>query len=46
MLSNIISINDGLYKVAVGKYNRSYTVIDNDFTQILDVSDKYKNKIL
>jgi len=38
MLSNIISINDGLYRIAVGKYNRNYTVIDNDFTQIMDVS--------
>jgi hypothetical protein len=38
MLSNILSINDGSYKVAVGKYTSDYTVIDNEFTQIIDVS--------
>jgi len=37
MLSKKISINDGLYKIAVGKYDRNFTVIDNDFTQIIDV---------
>jgi len=46
MLSNIISINDGLYKIAVGKYNRDLTLIDNDFTQIMDVSYKRKSRIL
>jgi len=38
MSSNRIPINDGSYKVAVGKYTRNYTVIDNEFTQIMDVS--------
>jgi len=37
-ISNRISVNDGLYKIAVGKYARDLTVIDNDFTQILNVS--------
>ncbi|XP_026815140.1 modular serine protease-like isoform X2 [Rhopalosiphum maidis] len=41
MLSNRISINNGLYRIAVGKYYRNYTVIDNDFTQILDVETIY-----
>jgi hypothetical protein len=38
MLSKRLSINDGLYKIAVGKYDRDYSVIDNEFTQIIDVS--------
>ena len=38
MISNRISINDGLYRIAVGKYDRDFTVIDNDFTQIMNVS--------
>ncbi|CAI6346657.1 unnamed protein product [Macrosiphum euphorbiae] len=37
MLSNRISINDGLYKIAVGKYARDFSIIDNDFTQIINV---------
>ncbi|KAF0762508.1 Uncharacterized protein FWK35_00006322 [Aphis craccivora] len=41
MISNIISINDDLYKIAVGKYNRDLTVIDNDFTQIMNVQTIY-----
>ncbi|XP_060836525.1 modular serine protease-like isoform X2 [Rhopalosiphum padi] len=41
MLSNRISINNGLYRIAVGKYYRNYTVIDNDFTQIMDVETIY-----
>jgi len=44
MMSNIISINDGLYRIAAEKYNRDLTVVD--FTQIMDVSYKCKNKIL
>lgn len=36
MLSNII-INDSRYKIAVGKYKRDFTVIDNQFTQIMNV---------
>jgi len=38
MLSKRISVLDGLYKIGVGKYNRDLTVIDNEFTQIMDVS--------
>jgi len=38
MISNRISVNNNLYKIAVGKYDRNFTVIDNDFTEILDVS--------
>ncbi|XP_026815136.1 uncharacterized protein LOC113555042 isoform X2 [Rhopalosiphum maidis] len=41
MLSNRISINNGLYRIAVGKYDRNYTVIDNDFTQIMNVETIY-----
>jgi len=37
MKLNRVSINS-VYKIAVGKYNRDLTVIDNDFTQIMDVS--------
>ncbi|XP_016655958.1 modular serine protease isoform X2 [Acyrthosiphon pisum] len=37
MLSSNISINDSLYKIAVGKYDRNFTIIDNDFTQIMNV---------
>ncbi|XP_016661871.1 limulus clotting factor C isoform X2 [Acyrthosiphon pisum] len=37
MLSNNISINDGQYKIAVGKYDRNFEIIDNDFTQIINV---------
>ena len=38
MIFNRISVNDGLYKIAIGKYDRDITVIDNDFTKIIDVS--------
>ncbi|XP_029344850.1 modular serine protease-like [Acyrthosiphon pisum] len=41
MLSKIISINDGLFKIAVGKYDRNFTTIDNDFTQIINVKIIY-----
>jgi len=41
MVSNTISVNDGLYKIAVGKYARDFTVIDNKFTNIMDVSYNY-----
>ncbi|XP_022162710.1 uncharacterized protein LOC111028389 isoform X2 [Myzus persicae] len=37
MSSKTISINDGQYKVAVGKYDRNISIIDNDFTQIINV---------
>ncbi|XP_060840495.1 uncharacterized protein LOC132921475 [Rhopalosiphum padi] len=39
--SKKISINDGSYKVAVGKYDRDITIIDNDFTRIMDVDIIY-----
>ncbi|XP_029342388.1 uncharacterized protein LOC115033024 isoform X1 [Acyrthosiphon pisum] len=44
MLSRKISINDGLYKIAVGKYARNFTVIDNDFTQIINVETVHLNE--
>ncbi|XP_016655839.1 limulus clotting factor C-like isoform X2 [Acyrthosiphon pisum] len=37
MLSKKISITDDLYKIAVGKYDRNFTIIDNEFTQIINV---------
>ncbi|CAI6368302.1 unnamed protein product [Macrosiphum euphorbiae] len=37
MLSKNISITDGLYKIAIGKYDRNLTVIDNEFTEIKNV---------
>ncbi|XP_060840496.1 uncharacterized protein LOC132921476 isoform X1 [Rhopalosiphum padi] len=43
ILSNKISINDDSYKVAVGKYDRNFTVIDNDFTRIMNVEIIYLN---
>lgn len=39
-LENRILINDGQYKIAVGKYKRDFSVIDNEFTQIIDVRTK------
>jgi len=36
--SNTISISDGLYKIAVGKYDRNFSIIDNQFTKIINVS--------
>ncbi|XP_060881629.1 uncharacterized protein LOC132953090 [Metopolophium dirhodum] len=41
MLSKILSINDGLFKIAVGKYDRNFTTIDNDFTQMINVKIVY-----
>ncbi|XP_003244613.1 venom prothrombin activator notecarin-D2 [Acyrthosiphon pisum] len=41
MLSNRISVNDGQYKIAVGKYSRSITIIDNEFTKIMNVTTVY-----
>ncbi|XP_060870975.1 modular serine protease-like isoform X2 [Metopolophium dirhodum] len=43
-ISNRILVNDGLYRIAVGKYARDLTVIDNDFTQILNVEIIYLNE--
>eukprot|EP00102_Acyrthosiphon_pisum_P006978 XP_003241091.2 PREDICTED: uncharacterized protein LOC100572031 isoform X6 [Acyrthosiphon pisum] len=37
LLSKKISVTDGLYKIAVGKYDRNFTIIDNEFTQIINV---------
>lgn len=39
-LTNRILLNDGQYKIAVGKYKRDFSVIDNEFTQIIDVRIK------
>eukprot|EP00102_Acyrthosiphon_pisum_P020557 XP_016657767.1 PREDICTED: limulus clotting factor C-like [Acyrthosiphon pisum] len=41
MSSNIISNIGGLYKIAVGKYKRKFSIIDNNFTQIMDVENIY-----
>jgi len=39
MISKKISINDGLYKVGVGKFDDNLTITtDNDINQIIDVS--------
>ncbi|XP_026810570.1 hemicentin-1-like isoform X2 [Rhopalosiphum maidis] len=40
-ISKIISVTGGQYKIAVGKYKRNYTVNDNDFTQIMNVTRIY-----
>jgi len=45
MLSNSIPINDGQYKIAVGKYDRNIKNIDYDFTQIMDVSIINNSKV-
>ncbi|XP_022162705.1 limulus clotting factor C-like [Myzus persicae] len=37
MSSKRILTEDGEYKIAVGKYDRNFTIIDNDFTQIINV---------
>ncbi|XP_060871702.1 uncharacterized protein LOC132945906 isoform X2 [Metopolophium dirhodum] len=42
--SNKISVNDGLYKIAVGKYSRNFTIIDNEFTKIMNVEIVYLNE--
>ncbi|KAE9526497.1 hypothetical protein AGLY_013145 [Aphis glycines] len=44
LLSNIISINDDSYKVAVSKYYRNFTIVDNEFTQIMNVEIIYINE--
>ncbi|KAE9523065.1 hypothetical protein AGLY_016537 [Aphis glycines] len=44
ILSNKISINDDSYKVAVGKYDRNLTIVDNDFTQTINVEIIYLNE--
>lgn len=38
LLSKEISINGDSYKVAVGKYDKNFTVLDNEFTQIINVN--------
>lgn len=43
-LANRILLNDGTYKVGVGKYNSDITVKDNEFTQIIDVSNTQLKK--
>ncbi|CAI6346329.1 unnamed protein product [Macrosiphum euphorbiae] len=44
MSSNIISNISGRYKIAVGKYDRNFSIIDNNFTQIMDVEHIYLEK--
>ncbi|CAH1707810.1 unnamed protein product [Aphis gossypii] len=44
LLSNIIPINDDSYKVAVSKYYRNFTIVDNEFTQIINVEIIYINE--
>lgn len=36
-------MNENQYKVAVGKYDRNISIKDNDFTQIIDVGNKFRN---
>lgn len=44
-LTSRILLNDGTYKVGVGKYKSDITVKDNEFTQIVDASNKpFKKK--
>jgi len=38
MLFKSLSVNNGLYKIVVGKYVRNFSVIDHNFTQIVNVS--------
>ncbi|XP_060872108.1 uncharacterized protein LOC132946242 [Metopolophium dirhodum] len=44
MLSHKISVNDGQYKIAVGKYSRNITKIDNEFTKIMNVESVHLNE--
>lgn len=37
LINRVLSYND-MYKIGVGKYERNISIIDNDFTQILDAS--------
>jgi len=39
-LSTRVLKNDGTFKVGVGKYKSDITIKDNEFTQIVDVSNK------
>jgi len=43
-LTSRILLNDGTYKVGVGKYKSDITIKDNAFTQIVDVSNKPLNR--
>ncbi|XP_060841919.1 CLIP domain-containing serine protease B10-like isoform X2 [Rhopalosiphum padi] len=43
-IAEIISVTGGQYKIAVGKYTRSYTINDNDFTQIMNVTKIHLHK--
>jgi len=40
MPSNI-TITDGLYKIAAGKYYRNFKINDDEFPQIINVSYEY-----
>ncbi|XP_025208667.1 uncharacterized protein LOC112604026 [Melanaphis sacchari] len=44
ILSKKITIYDESYKVAIGKYDRNLTVVDNEFTQIMNVKTIYLNE--
>lgn len=35
-----IILNNNMYKVGVGKYDRNISVVDNEFTQIIDVRNE------
>ena len=43
-LTSRIILNDGMYKIAVGKYKSDITIKDNEFTQVIDVSNTVKKK--
>ncbi|XP_022160339.1 uncharacterized protein LOC111026551 isoform X2 [Myzus persicae] len=44
MLSELISVNNGLYRIAVGKYTKDIKVIDSEFTKIINVEMIYLNE--
>jgi hypothetical protein len=44
-MTNRILINDGTYKISVGKYKSDILIKDNEFTQIVDVNNtQFKKK--
>jgi len=45
-LTNRIIINDGTYRIAIGKYKRDITIMDNEYTQIVDVSNRHLKMII
>ncbi|XP_060870027.1 uncharacterized protein LOC132944607 isoform X1 [Metopolophium dirhodum] len=44
MISKKISINDGLYKIGVGKFGYNLTITDNGINQIIDVDMIYMSE--